>query len=110
MPLYEYHCRGCGTNIEVRQKFSDAPLTRHEGCGGVLEKVLSAPALHFKGTGWYVTDYGRGKSPAAPAAKGSNGSNGKPETKSGDKSETKTPVKAESKSDSKSETKSTSQG
>ncbi len=62
MPLYEYHCRRCGKNFEVMQKFSDAPLAVHEECGGELEKLLSPPALQFKGTGWYVTDYARGSS------------------------------------------------
>lgn len=65
MALYEYRCHKCGQTFEVRQRFADEPLTVHEGCGGELEKVLSAPALQFKGTGWYVTDYGRnGKSSA----------------------------------------------
>src|SRR5215475_8832957 len=62
MPLYEYHCHRCGKNFEVMQKFSDEPLAVHDECGGELEKLLSAPALQFKGTGWYVTDYGRGNS------------------------------------------------
>ena len=94
MPLYDYRCQKCGETFEVRQKFSDAPLTVHDGCGGGLVKQLSAPAFQFKGTGWYVTDYGRnGKLPA---------SNGK-------SSETKTETKTETKSESKpAETKSTS--
>jgi len=57
MPLYEYRCDACGDLFEVIQKFSDEPLSVHEGCGGKLDRVLSAPALQFKGTGWYVTDY-----------------------------------------------------
>src|SRR4051794_10268658 len=60
MPLYEYKCGQCGQIFEVRQNFSDAPVTVHEGCGGAVEKLLSAPALQFKGTGWYITDYARG--------------------------------------------------
>ena len=59
MPLYEYQCRDCGRNLEVIQKFSDEPLTDCSECGGTLEKVLSAPAFHFKGSGWYITDYAR---------------------------------------------------
>src|SRR5262245_12169163 len=59
MPLYEYRCNVCGDLFEVIQKFSDEPLSVHEGCGGALDRVLSAPALQFKGTGWYVTDYAR---------------------------------------------------
>ena len=60
MPLYEYKCQSCGAVFEVRQRFSDEPLKVHEGCGGAVERLLSPPALQFKGTGWYVTDYGRG--------------------------------------------------
>ena len=60
MPLYEYKCDRCGQVFEVRQKFSEEPLTVHEDCGGAVHRLLSAPALQFKGTGWYVTDYGHG--------------------------------------------------
>ena len=70
MPLYDYRCRKCGEVFEVRQRFSDALLTTHEGCGGEVERLISAPALQFKGTGWYVTDYGRGGS-KPPAGNGS---------------------------------------
>jgi putative FmdB family regulatory protein len=59
MPLYEYSCSRCGKTFEVIQKFVDEPLTVHEGCGGKVQRLLSPPALQFKGTGWYVTDYGR---------------------------------------------------
>ena len=59
MPLYEYECSGCGTRIERIQKFSDPPLTTCEKCGGGLKRLLSSPALQFKGSGWYVTDYAR---------------------------------------------------
>ena len=59
MPLYEYRCRKCGARVEKIQKFSDAPLTKCEKCGGELERLLSPPAVQFKGTGWYVTDYAR---------------------------------------------------
>ncbi len=59
MPLYEYRCTKCGERIEVLQHLSDAPLAECPRCGGSLEKVISAPALQFKGSGWYVTDYAR---------------------------------------------------
>jgi len=59
MPIYEYRCEECGQVIELIQKFSDAPLTKCESCGGKLEKLLSPPGLQFKGSGWYVTDYAR---------------------------------------------------
>ncbi len=89
MPLYEYKCHRCDKVFEVRQKFSDAPLTTHEGCGGDVERLLSAPALQFKGTGWYVTDYGRGKSPS----KASSNGHSTPESKPAGKKETKTEAK-----------------
>jgi putative FmdB family regulatory protein len=59
MPLYEYKCAKCGDVFELIQKFSDEPLHEHPGCGGAVEKLLSAAALQFKGSGWYVNDYGR---------------------------------------------------
>lgn len=57
MPLYEYRCQACGDVFEVLQKFSDEPLETHAACGGKVERLLSPAALHFKGSGWYVTDY-----------------------------------------------------
>ena len=68
MPLYEYRCSKCDKKIEVIRKFSDPPLTEHEGCGGALEQLLSAPAFQLKGTGWYVTDYA--KAGAKPVSDG----------------------------------------
>ena len=57
MPIYEYECRKCKAHTEVFQKITDKPLVKCRKCGGRLEKLLSAPAIQFKGTGWYVTDY-----------------------------------------------------
>jgi putative FmdB family regulatory protein len=83
MPLYEYKCGSCGNVFEVIQKFSDQPLSVHESCGGPLERLISTSALQFKGSGWYVNDYGKGNSkepkPAQSESKGdksekSNGS------------------------------------
>ena len=84
MPLYDYRCKKCGEVFEVRQRFSDALLTVHEGCGGDVQRLLSAPALQFKGTGWYVTDYARnGKSPSTNGKSESGKTESKPaETKS----------------------------
>src|ERR1700757_3388500 len=68
MPLYEYRCSKCDKTIEVIRKFSDPPLIEHEGCGGTLEQLLSAPAFQLKGTGWYVTDYAKaGAKPGSDA-------------------------------------------
>jgi len=58
LPLYEYECPDCGT-FEIIQKFSESPLSTCPTCGKPVEKLLSAPAIQFKGTGWYVTDYAR---------------------------------------------------
>lgn len=99
MPLYEYQCKSCHTKTERIQKFSDPPLTVCPHCGGEMEQLLSAPAVQFKGAGWYVTDYARkgsgssskeGTSSGDSAAKGSgesgtasSGSSGSDASKSG---------------------------
>ena len=57
MPIYEYECAKCKSRVEVIQKMNDKPPTKCKKCGGRLEKQLSAPAIQFKGSGWYVTDY-----------------------------------------------------
>jgi putative FmdB family regulatory protein len=63
MPIYEYRCHSCGKKFEALQKFSDEPLTVHPECGGgPVDRLLSAPALQFKGSGWYVNDYAKGSS------------------------------------------------
>lgn len=76
MPLYEYECENCGDLFEVIQKFSDQPLTVHEKCGGKVHRILSAPALQFKGSGWYVNDYAKtGNSGGNSTKKSEGGSN-----------------------------------
>src|SRR6185369_2641657 len=87
MPLYAYRCGSCGSVFEVRQKFADEPLTVHEDCGGPVKRLLSAPALQFKGTGWYITDYAKGNGSSGSSKPGSSES--KSETKSESKSESK---------------------
>ena len=59
MPIYEYKCDKCSAVFEVMQRFSDQPLATHEGCGGAVERLISTSALQFKGSGWYVNDYGK---------------------------------------------------
>jgi putative FmdB family regulatory protein len=59
VPLYEYQCQKCRHRFEKIQKFSDAPLKKCPECGGKVEKLISAPAVQFKGSGWYVTDYAK---------------------------------------------------
>jgi putative FmdB family regulatory protein len=98
MPLYEYSCHRCGRKFEVRQKFSDEPVKVHAECGGEAERLISAPSLHFKGSGWYVTDYA--KSGTSPST---SGSNGHADSKSESKAETKTESKTESKTATKTE-------
>jgi putative FmdB family regulatory protein len=64
MPLYDYECSKCASVFEVRQKFDDPLLTEHEGCGGKVERLLATPALQFKGSGFYITDYKNSSTPA----------------------------------------------
>jgi putative FmdB family regulatory protein len=59
MPIYEYVCEKCGSQIEVMQKVSDAPLKKCTKCRGKLEKIISRASFQLKGSGWYVTDYSR---------------------------------------------------
>lgn len=61
MPLYEYHCKQCGEDFEVRQGYEDPPLTEHETCGGMVEKRFSTSTIKFTGSGFYETDYKRKK-------------------------------------------------
>jgi putative FmdB family regulatory protein len=94
MPLYEYLCHRCGKNFEVLQKFADEALTVHPECGGDVERLVSAPSLQFKGSGWYINDYGSGKTSVPDSKNGSAAKTGskpesKPETKSDTKSENK---------------------
>ncbi len=83
MPLYEYQCKSCHTKTERIQKFSDPPLTVCPHCGGEMEQLLSAPAVQFKGAGWYVTDYARKGSGAPKDGKSSGDSSAKASADSG---------------------------
>ncbi len=75
MPLYEYRCLSCGVRFEKIQKFSDPPVSACERCGGKVERLLSSPAIQFKGSGWYVTDYARkGMSESSASAEKPDGS------------------------------------
>ena len=109
MPIYEYECRRCGHRFELIQKFSDKPRKRCPECSGSVDRLISPPAIRFKGTGWYVTDYADKKiskeAKEAKEAKADAGSGGKKseskvaEAGSGDKkSESK---KAKSKKEKK---------
>jgi len=84
MPMYEYKCAQCGDVFELIQKFSDEPLKVHQGCGGAVERLISAPAFQFKGSGWYITDY---------AKKNGSSSSSSPESKTESKTESKSETK-----------------
>ena len=97
MPLYEYQCTSCGERVEIIQRSSDSPHGHCPKCGGEMKKLFSAPAIQFKGSGFYKTDYA-----AKPAAASESKSESKTETKSETKPETKSETKSESKSESSS--------
>lgn len=63
LPIYEYRCTACGHQFEVNQRMSDDPVRECEACQGEVQRVLYAPAIHFKGTGFHNTDYGTKKRP-----------------------------------------------
>lgn len=75
MPVYEYRCDAYGHTFEVVQKMDDAPLSSCERCGGAVARVLYPVAVHFKGTGFYATDYDRAK--RRPGASDGDGPKGK---------------------------------
>ncbi len=94
MPLYEYRCTSCGERIEVLQHVGATPPAECPHCGGVLVKLISASALQFKGTGWYVTDYGHRHTTAAGGAEaGTKDTGAKSESTSEGKSESKSAEK-----------------
>jgi putative FmdB family regulatory protein len=101
MPLYEYKCKKCGHRFEEIQQYSDAPIKRCPKCKkGKVEKLLSAPAVQFKGTGWYVTDYGRKGSSGGSDSGDKGGKGDKDSGKSDSKSESKTESKSSDKKSS----------
>ena len=87
MPLYEYECKKCHHRFEKIQKFSDRMVRKCPDCGGPVEQMISAPAVQFKGSGWYVTDYAK-KSSSQSSSDGS-GKDSKKEDKSKSESSSK---------------------
>lgn len=81
MPLYEYECKKCGHRFEKIQKFSDKMVKKCPDCGGQVEQMISAPAVQFKGSGWYVTDYAKKGSSAGSSSSGDSGSKDKKDEK-----------------------------
>jgi putative FmdB family regulatory protein len=98
VPLYEYQCKVCHHRFEKIQKFSDPLVTECPECGeDEVEQMISAPAVQFKGTGWYVTDYPKKGSHSASASKSDSNSDSKSESKGEGKSESKSETKGETK-------------
>jgi putative FmdB family regulatory protein len=105
MPLYEYQCDACGERFEVIQKFSDGNVEQCRKCGkGPVQRLLSSPAIQFKGSGWYITDYAKksgSDSSPAPKADKSDSSEKKSDTSTESKPAASTPApSAPAKSDS----------
>ncbi len=116
MPIYEYQCETCDHKFEVQQKFSDPLVDACTKCGKSVRKLISAPGIVFKGTGWYVTDYSNKlKDPNAPKPSASTSekkdggsAESKGEGKSGDSSSTATKSDSSTPSSSSSDSSSSS--
>jgi putative FmdB family regulatory protein len=93
VPLYEYECEKCGKHFERIEKVDGPHLKKCPSCGGRVERLISPPAIQFKGSGWYVTDYARASSRGAEKTDAS-GAAEKSETKAESKTESKTETKA----------------
>ena len=101
MPLYEYECKKCHHRFEKIQKFSDKMVKKCPQCGGPVEQMISAPAVQFKGSGWYVTDYAKKSSSQGSAGGGESGSkDGKDKDKKDDKTKSESSRSDGSKSES----------
>lgn len=106
MPLYEYQCESCQNRFEKIQKsYNDPPLETCPKCGkGPVRKLISSPAIQFKGTGWYITDYAKKSSTDGQTGGNTGGSSEKSEksdkSEKSEKTESKSDAKADSKSDS----------
>jgi putative FmdB family regulatory protein len=101
MPIYEFECKKCKAHLEVFQKINDKPPAKCRKCGGRLERLISAPAIQFKGSGWYVTDYaGNGKKAAEKAEKDSSATDDKKTEKSDKKAKESSPKKTSEKASS----------
>jgi len=106
VPLYEYQCKKCRHRFEKIQKFSDSPVKKCPECGGPVEKLLSAPAVQFKGSGWYVTDYARKGGSTGSGSISAASSDGEGSTTStAEKSESSDSKSSDSKKEEKTNTK-----
>jgi putative FmdB family regulatory protein len=97
MPLYEYECDACGERFERIQKFSDPPVEKCPTCGGKVRKLLSSPAIQFKGSGWYITDYAK-KGGGVDSGKSAGSSKSEEKSASKDTSSDKSAEKSAEKS------------
>ena len=89
MPLYEYQCKKCGHIFEKILKFSDKPIKKCPECGGAVEQMISAPAVQFKGSGWYVTDYAKKSQSSSSSSDGGKDSKESKDSKDSKKDEKK---------------------
>ena len=105
MPLYEYECKKCGHRFEKIQKYSDKMVKKCPECGGQVEQMISAPAVQFKGSGWYVTDYAKKSS-----SPGSSGGDSASKDKKDDKPKSDGSAKDSSSKDSSSKDSSSKEG
>ena len=105
MPLYEYQCKKCKHRFEKIQSFSDAPIKKCPECGAAVEKLFSAPAVHFKGSGFYVTDYAKKAAAETGAAAGKTEAKGAVGDGAATSSETKGEQKVSEAKSEKSESK-----
>ena len=96
MPLYEYQCKKCHHRFEKIQKFSDPHAKKCPDCGGPVEQVISAPAVQFKGSGWYVTDYAKKSAGASAEASSGSSANGDSSAKKKEDKPKSEPAKTES--------------
>lgn len=110
MPLYEYQCEKCGHRFEKIQKFSDKMVKKCPECGGKVQQVISAPAVQFKGSGWYVTDYAKKPSSASDGKGSKKEEKSKTESGNSESSPKESPSKDSSKSSSPSSKKTEKHG
>jgi putative FmdB family regulatory protein len=104
MPLHEYECKKCGHRFERIQKFSDPPVKKCPECGGKVEQLLSAPAVQFKGSGWYVTDYAKRSGPSSGSDSGDKSESAKDSAETKDSKENKDRKENKDSKDKKSKT------
>ena len=104
MPLYEYQCDACGHRFEQIRKFSDSPLEACPSCGGAVRKLVSSPAIQFKGTGWYVTDYAKKGTSGTEASEAGKSTDGSTSDSSNSSSDSSSSSKTDSSASKKTET------